>query len=375
MSSIAIISIQAFSLVNFRGTLIRALRDRDVCVYALAPDFNDDLRTQISQLGAIPVDISLSRTGINPLRDVADVYRLSRLLKRLAPDVALNGYIKPVTYGSIAAWLARVPKRFSLIEGLGYVFLDAPESRTWRRRLLRWATTRLYKLALHLNHKVFFLNKEDASHFVGEGIVSSDKVVRIDGIGLDLDHFTPAPPVFEPVTFILVARLLREKGIYDFVEAARQVRERNQKVRFLLIGYCDENPSSVTEAELHHWMAEGIIEWPGRVDDVRTWLAQSSVFVLPSYYSEGLPRSNQEAMAMGRPIITTDWVGCRETVQEGVNGFLVPVRDPAAIAQAMELFVESPDLIVKMGHEGRRIAEERFDVNKINLRIMEIIGI
>ena len=122
-------------------------------------------------------------------------------------------------------------------------------------------------------------------------------------------------------------------------------------------------------------MTEGIIEWPGRVDDVRTWLAQSSVFVLPSYYSEGLPRSNQEAMAMGRPIITTDWVGCRETVQEGVNGFLVPVRDPAAIAQAMMRFVESPDLIEKMGHEGRRIAEKRFDVNKINLRIMETIGI
>jgi glycosyltransferase involved in cell wall biosynthesis len=375
MRSIAIISIQAFSLVNFRGPLIRALTNCGVRVYALAPDFDDGLRTRVSQLGAVPMDFSLSRTGMNPLKDAVNIYQLSQLLRRLAPDAALNGYIKPVIYGSIAAWLARVPKRFSLIEGLGYVFLDTPESRTRRRRLLRWAVTRFYKFALGLNHKVFFLNKDDVSHFVGEGIVVADKVVRIDGIGLDLDYFTPVPPVLQPVTFIMIARMLREKGVYEFVEAARLTRERYPDVRFLLVGYCDENPSSVTETEMHTWAAEGIVEWPGQVDDVRPWLAQASVFVLPSYYSEGLPRGSQEAMAMGLPVITTDWVGCRETVQNGINGFLVPVRDPAALAQAMTRFVESPDLITTMGKEGRRIAEKRFDVHVINRRIMEVIGI
>jgi len=213
-------------------------------------------------------------------------------------------------------------------------------------------------------------------YFVNERIVAADKATRIDGLGLDLNYFTPVPPVLQPVTFIMIARMLREKGVYDFVDAARKVRERNPDVRFLMIGYCDKNPSSVREEELRSWIAEGIIEWPGNwVDDIRDWIVQASVFVLPSYYPEGLPRSNLEALAMGRPIITTDWVGCRETVQEGVNGFLVPVRDPVAIAQAMMRFVESPDLIEKMGHEGRRIAEKRFDVNKINLRIMETIGI
>lgn len=375
MRSIAIISIQAFSLVNFRGPLIRALTDRGVCVYALAPDFDNELRTRVSQLGAEPVDFSLSRTGMNPLKDAADIYRLSQLLRRLAPGMTLNGYIKPIIYGSIAAWLARVPKRFSLFEGAGYVFLDAPESRTWQRCLLRWAVKRLYKVAFGLNYKVFFLNPDDVTYFVGEGVVAVDKVARIDGIGLDLDYFTPAPLVLQPITFIMVARMLKEKGVYDFVEAVRQVRKRNPEVRFMLIGGTDINPGSIMEAELRAWVSEGLVEWPGQVNDVRPWLAQASVFVLPSYYSEGLPRSSQEAMAMGLPVITTDWVGCRETVQDGVNGFLVPVRDPAALAQAMMRFVESPDLIATMGREGRRITEERFNVHIINQRIMEVIGI
>ena len=375
MRSIAIISVQAYAMVNFRGPLIRSLTDRGMLVYALAPDFNDEWRTQVSQLGAVPVDFSLSRTGMNPLSDVANIYRLSQLLRSLAPEMVLNGYTKSVIYGSIAAWMARVPKRFSLIEGLGYVFSDDDKSLTWRRSALRWVVTQLYKFALGLNHKVFFLNKENILYFVNERIVAADKATRIDGLGLDLNYFTPVPPVLQPVTFIMIARMLREKGVYDFVDAARKVQKRNPDVRFLIVGYCDKNPSSVTEEELRSWIAEGIIEWPGNwVDDIRDWIVQASVFVLPSYYPEGLPRSNLEALAMGRPIITTDWVGCRETVQEGVNGFLVPVRDPVAIAQAMMRFVESPDLIEKMGHEGRRIAEKRFDVHAITSQIMKVIG-
>jgi glycosyltransferase involved in cell wall biosynthesis len=374
MHSIAIISVQAFSLVNFRGLLIRALKDRGVSVYALAPDFDDELRKQLAELGATPVDYSLARTGMNPLKDAVDVFRLSQLIKRFAPDVVLNCYIKPVIYGSIAAWLAGVPKSFSMIEGMGYVFLDGPESLTWRRHALRWAVSRLYKFTLRLNQKIFFLNHDDINQFVGEGIVIEKKVVRLDGIGLDLDYYNPVPSVMRPVTFILIARMLREKGIYDFIEAARQVRARYAQVRFLLVGGTDTNPGSLTEPELRAWVDEGLVEWPGHVTDVRAWFAQASVFVLPSY-REGMPRCNMEAMAMGRPVITTDSIGCRETVRDGVNGFLVPVRDPHALAQAMMRFVESPDLIKTMGQKGRRIAEERFDVHAINRQIMEIIGL
>jgi len=180
------------------------------------------------------------------------------------------------------------------------------------------------------------------------------------------------PSVLKPVTFILIARMLREKGIYEFVEAARQVRSRYPAVRFLLVGGVDQNPGSLTETELRGWVNEGLVEWPGHVTDVRPWFAQASVFVLPSY-REGVPRCSQEAMAMGRPVITTDSIGCRETVADGVNGFMVPVRDPVSLARAMIRFIESPDLIKIMGREGRRIAEERFDVHAINRQIIEVL--
>jgi len=374
MRSIAIITTQAFSLVNFRGPLIQTLSAQGIKIYALAPDFDDLIRTQVMELGAEPVDYVLSRVSMNPLLDAIAVFRLSQLLIRLSPDMTLGYFIKPVIYGSIAAWLARVPKRFSMIEGLGYVFVDDSSSRTWQRSLLRQVVSRIYKFALGLNYKVFFLNKDDISQFVNEGIVAANKVVWIDGIGLDLVDFRPAPSVVEPVTFILIARMLREKGVYDFVGAARQVRERYPTVRFLLVGGGDKNPGSVPETELRAWAMEALVEWPGQVKDVRQWLVKSSVFVLPSYYREGLPRSTQEAMAMGLPVITTDWVGCRDTVEDGVNGFLVPVRDPEALAKAMMRFIENPDLIKAMGQEGRRMAEERFDVHTINRQIIDTLS-
>lgn len=374
MLKIAIITTQAFSLVNFRGPLIRALSEQGIKVYALASDFSELLRSQVLELGAEPVDYDLTRVSMNPLLDALAVFRLSLLLNRLSPDITLAYLIKPVIYGSVAAWLARVPKRFSMIEGLGYVFMDDTRSRTWQRCLLRWAVSCLYKFALRLNQKVFFLNKDDIFQFTNEGIVASNKVVWIDGIGLNLDYFSPAPLVVDPVTFILVARMLREKGVYDFVDAARKVRKRYPTVRFLLLGGGDKNPGSIPETELRAWVEEGLVEWLGHVKDVRPWLVKSSVFVLPSY-REGLPRSTQEAMAMGLPVITTDSVGCRDTVKDGINGFLVPVRDLEALAKAMMRFIENTDLIETMGQAGRRMAVDRFDVHSINRQIIETLKI
>ena len=342
-------------------------------VYALAPDFTASLRTQVAELGAEPLDIGLSRVSMNPILDAFAVFKLSHLLRRISPDITLSYFIKPVIFGSFAAWMARVPKRFSMIEGLGYVFINDTISKSWRRSLLRWVVCRLYKCALNLNNKVFFLNKDDISQFVKEGIVAYNKVVWIDGIGLDLDHFRPAKKVLEPVTFILIARLLREKGVYDFVNAARQVRERYPTARFFLVGSVDKNPGSVSVAEIRKWTLEDLLECPGQVKDVRTWLMKSSVFVLPSY-REGLPRSIQEAMAMGLPIITTDSVGCRDTIEDCVNGFLVPVRDPEALAKTMTRFLKNPDLIATMGQAGRRTAEKRFDVHNINCQIINTLS-
>ena len=374
MRRLAIVSSQAFSLCNFRGPLIRELVAHGVQVFALAPDYQPHTRQAVAALGAQPIAYRLERAGRRPLRDIADTVRLALLLRRLRPDATLTYFVKPVVYGGLAARAARVPRRYALIEGAGYVFGDGA-ARAWYRRILRSAVSGLYRLALQGARRVFVLNQEDGRLFVEHGLARSEQVVCLGGIGVDLNDFAPAPPVTEPVTFVLIARLLREKGIGEYVAAARLVRAVYPGTRMLLVGGVDENPGALGAWQVQAWADEGVIEWTGPVPDVRPWLRQASVCVLPSYYREGVPRSLQEAMAMGRPLITTDWVGCRDTVEPGCNGLLVPVRDVAALAAAMRRFVEQPDLIVSMGLASRRLAEQRFDARQVNARILEGLGV
>lgn len=371
MTRLAIISNQAFSLINFRGPLIRALVEGGVQVYALAPDYDADTRADVAALGAQPVDYSLTRAGMNPLRDGLDTLRLARLLRRLRPDATLGYFIKPVIYGTLAAWLARVPRRYAMIEGLGFVFTDGGVRLPLRRRLLRSAVRSLYRAALARAQRVVFLNRDDIDDFVRAGLVAEDKARCLGGIGVDLAEWTPAPAVTAPVTFLLAARLLREKGIVEYVEAAARVRSQYPAVRCVLLGGFDPNPGGLSQAEVESWVRAGLIEWPGHVE-VRPWLAQASVFVLPSY-REGVPRSTQEAMAMARPVITTDVPGCRETVVEGDNGFLVPMRDVDALVERMLAFVREPALIETMGQRSRALAEARFDVRRSNAALMRIM--
>ncbi len=373
-SRITIVGNQAFSLVNFRGPLIADMVAAGHRVVALAPDYDEHTREAVRALGAEPLCFSLSRTGMNPLRDIIDMIRLTFMLRRLKPDVTVGYAIKPVIYGTIAAWLAGVPRRFAMIEGLGYVFTPLKGREPMKRRALRSIVEHLYKTALGRATRVFFLNSDDVHEFVSRGLVSEKRVYHLGGIGVDLSEWTPAPPVKEPVTFILVARLLREKGIVEYAEAARIIKAKHPDTRFILLGGLDTNPGGLKRDEIEAWVSEGIIEWPGHVPDVRTWIARASVFVLPSY-REGVPRSTQEAMAMARPVITTDAPGCRDTVIEGENGFLVKPRDAGALADAMERFISEPELIERMGAASRRIAEERFDVRRINRRMMEAMGL
>jgi glycosyltransferase involved in cell wall biosynthesis len=206
-------------------------------------------------------------------------------------------------------------------------------------------------------------------------MVDRNKVTLLNGIGVDLDHFSTKPPVIQPVSFVMVARLLREKGVYDYVEAARLIKSMHPDVRFFLLGSVDANPESLSQAEIDAWQTEGLIVCPGHVSDVRDWIEHVSVFVLPSYYREGLPRSIMEAMAMGRPIITSDTVGCRETVEEGINGFKVPARSPNLLADAMMAFIQQPELISEMGAKSRQFAQNKYDVIKINMQILADLGI
>lgn len=371
--SCAIVTSQAFSMVNFRGLLIRDLVSAGVQVHAFAPDYDDELRKKIFALGATPVDFHLTRTGMNPLRDGLDTLRLARMLRRLKPDVMLGYFIKPVIYGTLAAALAGVPRRVAMIEGLGYVFTASGSCQSWSRKLLRSLVSSLYRFSLARAQKVIFLNGDDLAEFVAADLVDEAKAVKLGGIGVDLTDWPLASPVTQPVTFLLVARLLREKGVIEYAEAARQVKARHPDVRFVLLGGVDPNPGGLNPSEVQAWVKEGVLEWPGHVA-VLPWLMQTSVFVLPSY-REGVPRSTQEAMAMGRAIITTNVPGCRDTVDDGVNGFLVPVRDARALADAMLRFVENLNLIATMGRESRRLAETRFDVRDINARLLKILEV
>lgn len=372
--SVAFISGMSRSLMRSFAPLIKSLLVKAIDVSVLAPDVDREKSQVIHGGGARPVMISLDRTGMNPLHDIISLVSMSQILRRSRPGAVLGLSTKPVIYGSLAAWLAGVPRRYALVAGLGYVFTDDGAPQGLKRRALRRLVTLLYRMAFRVCDCVFFHNADDLETFVGHGLLPRAKAELTTGSGVDLDEFRPAPLPDGPVTFLLIARLLREKGIREYVEAARILRARGVQAQFLLLGDVDSNPGSLKRDEAMSWLSEGLIEWPGEVEDVRPWIARSHVYVLPSW-REGVPRSTQEAMAMGRPVITTDAVGCRETVEDGVNGFLVPVRDAAALAAAMLRFIENPALIESMGRESRRLAEERFDVHKINAIILDAMGI
>jgi glycosyltransferase involved in cell wall biosynthesis len=369
---VAIVAHYAPSVARFRGALIRALVQQGVQVWVLAPDFTPATRDQVAMLGGQSVDYFLNRTGANPFHDIRSFMSLRSCLRHCQPQAVLAYGIKPVVYGMLAAQSLNISRRIVLITGLGYAFTQPSGA---KGALVHLAARTLYRLALQASHTVLFQNPDDLRAFAERGIVSPNKALVVGGTGVDLEEFAAHPPTLEPITFTLAARLLREKGIVEFAEAAQRINQRYPNTRFLLLGGMDTNPGALREHEVRQWAEAGILEWHGHVPDVRPYFVQTSVYVLPSYYREGVPRSTQEAMAMARPVITTDAPGCRETVVDGVNGFLVPPRDVEALVRAMERFILQPELIITMGQASRKLAEERFDVHKINQRILEVMGI
>ena len=360
------------ALISFRGDLIAAMASAGHEVIACAPGEHPEVAAALRARGARYLPVKFDRSGTNPLADLSSLLDLRQLFRQLRPDLVLAYTAKAVIYGAGAARLAGVPHIFAMITGLGYAFI---EGRELKRRILRQMTTRLYRASLAGCDAILFQNGDDLEDFRRAGIVAAGKrLIRVDGSGVDVEHygFAPVPP--GPPTFLLIARLLRDKGIVEYVEAARRLRAAHPAARFCLLGPMDPNPAGLSAAMLDGWRAEGAIEYLGEAADVRPHLRASSVYVLPSY-REGMPRTVLEAMATGRAIVTTDTPGCRETVVEGDNGFLVPPRDAGALAEAMRRFIAQPELAVAMGKRSRRIAEQRFDVHRINAVMLEAMGL
>jgi len=361
----------AESLVNFRGPLLRAMIDAGHEVVACAPGRPEHVVTTLTQLGVVYEEIFLERTGTNPAHDLRTVRSLGKLFAQLRPDYALFYTIKPVVYGSLAASYASVPKVFSMITGLGYAFADS----SLKQRLMRLPVQALYRVALKKNESVFFQNPDDRELFVKRRLIADPgQAVLINGSGVDLAHYSKSAPVMDKIIFLLIARLIRDKGIHEYVEAARRIKRCYPNAVFRLLGPFDSNPSAIDQTTIEQWRKEGVIEYLGKTNDVRPYITDCSVYVLPSY-REGTPRSVLEAMAMGRPIITTDAPGCRETVIDGRNGYLVPVKDVDSLTEALERFIVTPELIPSMGEESRKIAVEKYDVRKVNDKILRTMGL
>lgn len=360
----------AESLVNFRGALLRACVEQGHEVYACAPDASPALQQQLAAMGVHYRHVPLRRAGLNPVADLVSLLALWRLLRELRPDVFFGYTIKPVIYGTLVAAAAGVPRRFAMITGLGYAF----GRQGAKQRLVGGVARGLYRLALARAERVFFQNPDDLELFLDGGLLrGARQAVIINGSGVDIERFQPAELPAGPV-FLFIGRLLADKGVREYAAAARLLRQRHPQVRCLLVGWLDENPAAIAAEELDRWVKDGDIEYLGRLDDVRPAIEQCSVYVLPSY-REGTPRTVLEAMAMARAVVTSDAPGCRETVSDGDNGLLVPVADVVALSAAMQRFVDEPALASRMGVRGREIAEDKYDVRKVNADIMRTMGL
>ena len=356
------------TVYNFRGELVRSIIDKGYEVLVTGPDQTDVDR--IEALGARFVEIPMNKTGTSILGDLKYCRALRKLMKKEKPDVTLGYTIKPVVYGAIAAKLAGIKNINSMVTGGGYTFI----STSFKARILGVIVRMLYRIGFACADRVIFQNPDDLEEFSARRLVKKKKCAVVNGSGVNTEHFSPAPYP-KKTSFFMLSRLLKSKGVREYLQAAEIVKKQYPEAEFCLLGkYETSMQDAIPKEEIEGYIEKSIIRRFEETNDVRPFYENCSVYVLPSY-REGTPRTVLEAMAMGRPIITTDVTGCRSTVKDGETGFLVPEKDGEAVAEKMLRFLQEPGLIRTMGEAGRRFAVEKYEVGAVNRSMMEIMQI
>lgn len=362
------------SLVLFRLPLIEKLvgNGHRVCVGANLSEFRSKDVARLEKLGVEIFDVKIARTSINPIAILKMFSSMCSALRQAKCETLICYTAAPVIFGTLAARAMRYCYVYPMVTGLGSMFIGEPRSK--RERLTRSIIQKLYAYAFRLSDRVYFQNPDDPKDLIALNVLSADQPIEIiHGSGVDLEQFSFSPLQLsqcQPIKFLMVGRLLVDKGVREYAEAAKNVRSRFPDCQFSLVGPLDSNPTSITKAELSSWTWLEHRDW---MDDVRGALRACHVYVLPSY-REGTPRSVLEALAIGRAVITTDVPGCRETVVDGDNGLLVPPRDVPALVAAMERLISDPKSTSEMGTKGRRLAEKKYDSRVVYNALVARIG-
>lgn len=362
---IAVLSSHTPSLFWFRMDMMKEFINKGHKVIALGDSNTTDWKDKFRENNIDYRQIYVKRNSVNPFVDIKTLVGLYKFMKAEKPDKIFAYQAKTIVYGSIAAKLNGITEIYLLIAGLGSIFRGTG----FKNIIFKYFMKIEYRIACKYCNRVFFQNNDDKNEFINKGIIKADKVVIINGSGVNLEKFQPVP-IPEETSFLFIGRLIKDKGVIEYLEACKSIKRKYPLVRCLLIGPFDSNPSALKQVELQSYIDNGIVEYFGEQSDVRPFIAQCSTYVLPSYH-EGTPKTVLEAMAMGRSIITSNAPGCRETVIDGINGYLVEVKDIQGLVEKMMYLIKNPNVGTSMGEKSLQIVQEKYDVKVINSSIME----
>ena len=354
--------------LNFRGDLLKQMVDLGHEVYAVVLD--RVYEKQFNNIGVKLIDISFKRTNINPFSDIAIIKKYINIFKQYKPDLIYAFTAKPVVYGCIAAGICKITEVYPLLPGLGYIFGRSGI----KGKTIELIVKKLYKYSLSKAKKVFFQNNDDIEFFTSNKILLKEKCIKVNGSGVNMERYkqTSTP---EKTSFLMVSRLLKNKGVIEYLNAAKVLKKKYPDIVFRLIGGFDTNPNSLNMDDIKPYIDKEVIDYKGYIEDVRPYINDCMVFVLPTYYNEGLPRTILESMAVGRAVITTAWKGGKDAVVDGETGFLIPIKNKDILIEKMEWMINNPDKAADMGIKGNLRCRKLYDVNKVNNSILKAMNL